>query len=148
MKNRRSKLLITLVSMAAIGLSSAALQAEGGKEQLRHGNIWGKSLEQFEISPELQEMIDQFRETREQLMKQYREIHLQFREEIAPLIAELKELEEGTPEFEAKLAEIKALREAHRDEFGMEFREARLELRQMKRQLRRQIREERNPGEG
>ena len=145
MKTKRSKLLITLLSVAAIGLSSAALQAEGGKEQLRHANSWGQNLEGVELSEGLQDMVNEFRQTRERLMEQYREIHLAFREDMAPLIAELKALDEGSEAYDLKLAEIQALREAHRAEFGVEFREARVQLRQMKRQLREQIREERTP---
>lgn len=149
MKTKRSKLLITVLSVAAIGLSSAALQAGGDQQQLRYSNAWGQNLEGVELSEGLQNMIQEFRQTRERLMQQYREAHLAFREDMAPLIAELKACEEGTPEYEAKLGEIQALRAEHRAEFGVAFREARVEMRQMKRQLREQIREERTtPDEG
>lgn len=147
MKTNRSKVLITLLSVAAIGLSSAALQAGGDQQQLRHASSWGQHLEGIELSPALRDMVNQFRAKRMELMAEYREIHLQFREDMAPLIAELKALTEGTDDYADKLAEIQALREAHRAEFGTEFREARIEMRQMKRRLREQIREERTPPE-
>lgn len=149
MKTKRSKLLITVLSVAAIGLSSAALQAGGDQQQLRHSNAWGQNLEGVELSEGLQDMIKEFRQTRERLMQQYREAHLAFREDMAPLITELKALDENSESYEADrkaiMDQIEAKRAEHRAEFGTEFREARVEMRQMKRRLREQIREERTP---
>ena len=122
MKTKRSKVLITLLSVAAIGLSSAALQAEGDQQQMRHANMWGQHLEGIEISQALLDMVDQFRAKRMELMAEYREIHLQFREDMAPLILQLRALDEESSTYEADredlLVQINEMREAHRAEFG------------------------------
>jgi len=66
------KLLLTLVSVATIGLSSTVTLADGNGDQLRERL---REYVKFEISPELQKMIDEFRAEREELMAQFRALH-------------------------------------------------------------------------
>jgi hypothetical protein len=150
-----SKLLLTLLSVATIGLSSTALMADGEGDQLRERM---RDHMNFEITPELQKMIDAFRAERETIMAEWRAKVSEHREAMVPLWDALRAanaLGENDPDaIAAKAAAIesakKNIQEAHvafRAANGQDLREARETFKIARRAFREQMREQLPPVE-
>ena len=142
MKTNRTKLFITVLSVAMIGLSSTALQAQD-TDQVRDRVHMGSGIHMdgVQLSEQLQMMIHDFRANREALMEHYREVRLAHREEMALFFEEMKALRESDPEaweaaWKAKRVEVM---DVNRETFGA-LREQRREMRKLGRAIREQIR--------
>lgn len=141
-----NKILLTLLSMAAIGLSSTALMADGqgdlDRTRLRLSDHW----RDVELSPELEALVQEFRQNRLELMNQFRELQIIHREEMAGYWKALKVAKESGNEaaVEEAVAALTRAREEFRAEHGEDIRGVRLELRNLKRQVRERIREQRD----
>jgi uncharacterized coiled-coil DUF342 family protein len=155
MNTKQNKFILTLLSMAAIGLSSAGLQAQDTdpapdnqrindpvpvqlRERLNQG------LEKIQISNELQAMIDAFRENRQELLEAYRAN----RGEVRAKMLELREKYEGQELTEEEKAELIAQMKEFRDNHRSEVRVVRQQLREEMRAIREQIKLEREGAEG
>jgi len=143
-----SKTLLTLLSVATIGLSSSTLMAEGDQNQ-RGDQLMQRLRDHvnIEITPELQAMIDAFRADRQELMAQFRELRQLHRESMGPLWMELKKANELGNEdaiADAKAA-IKKAHEEFRAEYGGDLREARQQFRALRRQFRENLRDKQPP---
>lgn len=153
MNTRSKKLIFALLSAAAFGLTSAALQAQeetdttapapGGQRVM---NQWGKNAEKPQLSPELKAQVDAFRKSRNEMLQAFRDQYAPEREAIHALMLEYQNGDLTEEEKQALLEEIKAMKDAHRDE----VRELRQSLRTEMRKIREQIRQERadTPPEG
>ena len=156
-----SKKLITLLSVAAVGLSSTVAMGQSsgfGTIDDKVDDQLQQQLQQrlrahlgdFELSDELREAVEAFREQRTVLMEQFRALREAHRAEMAELWMALrtaKVAEDPDAIAEAEKA-IRAQIEQFRAENGTEIeglREARHALRDAKRQLREQIREQLPP---
>jgi Spy/CpxP family protein refolding chaperone len=138
---KRSKILPTLLSLATISLSIAALQAhETDQHTPRHH--FGERFNGVEISDELQQLIADFREQRAALMEDYREVRLAHRNAMVDLIEELKSQPEDSEEWEAAKAAIIAKRAEFRETYGPAIREAREAFRDLQREFREQLQPE------
>jgi len=144
MKSKR--LIFTLLSAAAFGLTSIALQAQdttetakpepGGKRVMTQ---WGKNVEKPELTKELQAQVDAFRAARNQMLRAFRDQYSEEREAIHALMLEYRNGDLTEEEKADLLADIKELKDAHRDE----VRAIRQTLRTQMRTIREQIRKER-----
>jgi predicted negative regulator of RcsB-dependent stress response len=147
---KTSRILLTLLSVAAIGLSSTAVMADGegdlDRTRLRLSDHWRN----VELSPELEALVQQFREQRHELMAQFREFQQAHREAMSGLWQDLKAAKEAGDEtaFADAMEEIQKARQAFREEYGQDIRDARLGLRDLKRQFREEIRKQRETIEG
>jgi hypothetical protein len=153
MKTKRNRIIITLLSIAAIGASTAGLQAQDPNNQqindpvpvmLRERLHVGDNLGKIQISDDLQAMIDAFRAHRAELLEAYRANRGEVR---AQMLALREKYAAGdlTDEEKADLiAQMKLLRDDHRSE----VRGVRQSLRDEMRAIREQIKLEREAAKG
>lgn len=141
MKTKSNKFILTLLSMAAFGLTSAALQAQDTDApapdpvQQRQRLQWGTDVERPELSPELKEAVKQFRAQKNELLQAFRKDHAEERAAIHAMMLEYQGMEDGEAK-DALLEEIKGLRDVHQDE----VRALRQALRENARELRGEMR--------
>ena len=141
-----SKILLTLLSVATIGLSATAMMADGEGDMDRTRMRMSDHWRDVELSTELEELVEQFRQSRVAFMNQFRELQILHREEMSGYWIALKEAKESGKEanVEEALAALKKARDEFRAEHGEDIRGVRHELRDLKRQVRDKIREQRD----
>lgn len=137
---KTSKILITLVSMAAIGLSSAAAQEQRGEGSGDAPRMEGPAHDWGQ----LREMKQGLWEAQKAIIKARHAILSEHREEYAALYESwqgVKDLPEDNEERIAVLEDLKLAREELRAECEAVLGEQRTELRKAHRDLMRQMRE-------
>lgn len=146
MNTRSKKFVFALLSAAAFGLTSAALQAQDATDATtpapggqRVMNQWGKNAERPQLSPELQAQVDAFRQDRNAMLQAFRDQYAEEREQIHALMLKYQNGELTEEEKAAVLEEIKGMKETHREQ----VRSVREGLRTQMREIREQIRKER-----
>lgn len=147
MKTKRNRLVITLVSLAVLGLSAAGLQAQDATvdtSQLRDRLQAGQSMVRPELSEELQKLVAEFRAKRAELLATYRENRVEVKALIDDLRAKAENTELTEEERAAFRTQLMELKKTHHEE----IRGIRQQLRDDMRAIRRQFKEEQGTTEG
>jgi len=140
MKSKR--LIFTLLSAAAFGLTSIALQAQDTTETATPDRVMdrrGRNVEKPQLSTELQAQVDAFRAARTEMLRAFRAQYSEEREAIHALMLKYRNGDLTEEEKADLLAEINEMKDAHQDE----VRAIRQALRTQMRGIREQIRLER-----
>lgn len=148
MKTKSKKFIFALLSMAAFGMTSAALQAQDAPDpepvQQRQRLQWSKDVEKPQLSPELQEAVKQFREQKQAMLEEFRAKYAPDREAIREMMLKCQNEDLTEEEKAALMAQIQEMKEAHQ----ADVRSLRMQLREEMRTLRAQIRADREGGDG
>ncbi len=138
MKSKR--LIFTLLSAAAFGLTSIALQAQdtatpesGGSRVMDQR---GRNVEKPQLSTELQAQVDAFRAARTEMLQAFRDQYSEEREAIQALMLEYQNGDLTEEEKADLLAEINEMKDAHQDEVRAIRQELRTEMRGIREQIR------------
>lgn len=141
---KSKKLIFTLLSAAIFGLTSVALQAQEEAPAKAPGgdrvqNQWGKNADRPQLSEDLQKQVEAFRQTRNEMLRAYREQFAPVREEIHALMVVYMD-EDTTEERKAEImAEVKVMKDGIRETVRANRDEIRMEMRQLRQKIREEL---------